>query len=903
MAQIPTYTASVATRSAGVPSVNLQAPDAAALANVGGAIQDVAAVFQQRQEQRDDFKAKNNFRKFELGMARGLVEAEQNAPADGEGFHDGFIQNVYRPQRDAFLASVPARLRPQYETMLNDDMGSISEEWSIKAAEKERSIASNWVKNEIGITQNELANGISQDPKAFDSYLQSGMQLIDDAPYMTQMEKQQARQAWTTFAETAYLNRVMEDDPQLLLRELNANPNKLSPATQFDTLSAAVQYQESRGRVDAISPKGAVGTMQVMPGTARDIARDMGDPNFPKGGDPWEVTQYLLKPGVSKRYGEFYLAQQQKAFPNDVEAVLVAYNAGPGKAREWIKAGRDDGILAEETRNYKKKIMERLPGLVAPGQSGGTGRAPHVEFVFDRDGREPIAGQNVGKLNRDLVDRVSTAFAGLGIDKVKINSGYRSPGDNRRVGGVSNSEHVHGNAVDIDVSGYSTAERVAIINSLSANGITGIGVGSNMIHADTGGRRSWGYPSIPKWAQGAIAAHEANAAVAPRGGGRFSTLPYDQRQKFINAADQQLAARLAEEKKNDDASRVKMRQDMSLSLARISETGQPTPGFDETNIATVLGEDDYLLFVAKREEAAKMYNGRKDIALMTPQEMAIRQEAYKADPALDTFDSDLRVEAAVQKEVERVIQLRANQPDKAAQEFPDVKAAVEKVRMQGMEKGSADPGDVQAMVAIMMQRQKEMGVPPKAQAPVPREMAFEIGRTLSTIPSRGAGTTAQDTRDAIAIIYNSMRQYYGDWTDEVITYALSEYKTLPPETAKEVATLMERIASGAANPFNRPQQGPIQPVEEGWGEYLFGWMTDDDEEIDADAETRANEAIAPTPSPDDISAGPPPPSEDTITRARDILDTDDPNAEAIARRRYGDAAVDAAKRRPGAGEE
>src|SRR5690606_8579178 len=121
-------------------------------------------------------------------------------------------------------------------------------------------------------------------------------------------------------------------------------------------------------------------------------------------------------------------------------------------------------------------------------------------------------------------------FAALGIDKVKINSGFRAPAHNEAVGGATGSRHQHGDAMDIDVSGYSHAQRVELIRTLSANGITGLGIGANIIHADLGGRRAWGYArssgggEVPKWAKAAIDEHLAGTAQPgkPGLGGRYS---------------------------------------------------------------------------------------------------------------------------------------------------------------------------------------------------------------------------------------------------------------------------------------------------------------------------------------------------------------------------------------------
>lgn len=106
----------------------------------------------------------------------------------------------------------------------------------------------------------------------------------------------------------------------------------ISPA-----LLEAVVWQESRWNTGAVSPVGARGLTQLMPGTARQMGVNPHDPHANLEG------------------GARYLRIQLDAFGGDVEKALAAYNAGPGRV---IRAG---GIPAiRETRLYVASIMARL---------------------------------------------------------------------------------------------------------------------------------------------------------------------------------------------------------------------------------------------------------------------------------------------------------------------------------------------------------------------------------------------------------------------------------------------------------------------------------------------------------------------------------------------------------------
>ena len=108
-------------------------------------------------------------------------------------------------------------------------------------------------------------------------------------------------------------------------------------------------------------------------------------------------------------------------------------------------------------------------------------------------------------------DRLTAQYGDL-----RVNSAYRDPEHNRRVGGAKQSQHMHGNAFDVDVSGMPQDARLALINDARAAGFLGIGVYDNALHFDVGPERAWGADytrnSLPEWAASAF------GAPAPTGG-------------------------------------------------------------------------------------------------------------------------------------------------------------------------------------------------------------------------------------------------------------------------------------------------------------------------------------------------------------------------------------------------
>jgi uncharacterized protein YcbK (DUF882 family) len=72
----------------------------------------------------------------------------------------------------------------------------------------------------------------------------------------------------------------------------------------------------------------------------------------------------------------------------------------------------------------------------------------------------------------------------------KITSGYRTESWNEKVGGVTNSSHTKGLAVDIAVK--SDKDRFLILKALIQSGFTRIGIGSNFIHVDDDNDKNFG---------------------------------------------------------------------------------------------------------------------------------------------------------------------------------------------------------------------------------------------------------------------------------------------------------------------------------------------------------------------------------------------------------------------------
>jgi soluble lytic murein transglycosylase-like protein/TolA-binding protein len=117
----------------------------------------------------------------------------------------------------------------------------------------------------------------------------------------------------------------------------------------------AVMRQESVFNPKVVSPAGAIGLMQIMPGTGKAIAREL---------QRAFNADSLYDPACNIMFGTWYLRRLLDQF-NENEALAVAsYNGGPIKAEKWFLRNKSEdldlfveNIGFSETRNYVKKVL------------------------------------------------------------------------------------------------------------------------------------------------------------------------------------------------------------------------------------------------------------------------------------------------------------------------------------------------------------------------------------------------------------------------------------------------------------------------------------------------------------------------------------------------------------------
>lgn len=108
-------------------------------------------------------------------------------------------------------------------------------------------------------------------------------------------------------------------------------------------LVMAVIEVESAGYPLAVSRVGALGLMQLLPSTARELAD--------KHGIPWKGPDTLFDAEINVRLGTAYLRELADRYDDDVDTALAAYNWGPGRIDRRIRRGaRVPSLYTEQVR-------------------------------------------------------------------------------------------------------------------------------------------------------------------------------------------------------------------------------------------------------------------------------------------------------------------------------------------------------------------------------------------------------------------------------------------------------------------------------------------------------------------------------------------------------------------------
>ena len=185
-----------------------------------------------------------------------------------------------------------------------------------------------------------------------------GLAMYDKARKITEQSLENPAFANATRADLEKLQR------KLYPRYYANAVDRYAKLYNVDTfLVAAMILEESRYNAAAVSWAGAIGLMQIMPATGRELAQRLKIRRF--------RTSMLKQPDINIRMGTKYIADLNSWFNNNPMLVIGAYNGGPGRMKRWVstKSIKDIDLFVEkitirETRLHIKKVIDSYDNYV-----------------------------------------------------------------------------------------------------------------------------------------------------------------------------------------------------------------------------------------------------------------------------------------------------------------------------------------------------------------------------------------------------------------------------------------------------------------------------------------------------------------------------------------------------------
>lgn len=193
--------------------------------------------------------------------------------------------------------------------------------------------------------------------------------------FLTHLVEKKDRQTAGTLGQVAL--DMGEEHIALMIAKRAAYDTTVLPAAYFPisdhmdrdlpvpkAWALAIARRESEFDPVVVSPAGARGLMQIMPGTARDVAAELKV--------PYDRDDLTENPRYNVTLGTQYLAGLFEVFGKAPVLVTVGYNAGPGRSLDWVRRFGDprsddvdvvdwiEHIPFRETRNYVQRVSESV---------------------------------------------------------------------------------------------------------------------------------------------------------------------------------------------------------------------------------------------------------------------------------------------------------------------------------------------------------------------------------------------------------------------------------------------------------------------------------------------------------------------------------------------------------------
>jgi len=156
----------------------------------------------------------------------------------------------------------------------------------------------------------------------------------------------------------------------------------------------------------------------------------------------------------------------------------------------------DDPTPTGNERSYGRQGRRGSGAVDLPDPEGGGSGSLRLNRsmgpLLDLDGSQSRMTQRDADSEMQETIRMARRMAEIFGQSVTINDAIAKAGTSRERN-TPGSQHFHGTALDLDISGFSDEEKLQLVNAALQAGFTGFGFGNNILHVDRGPRRHWDY--------------------------------------------------------------------------------------------------------------------------------------------------------------------------------------------------------------------------------------------------------------------------------------------------------------------------------------------------------------------------------------------------------------------------
>lgn len=248
----------------------------------------------------------------------------------------------------------------------------------------------NYVLGEMGLRKGMAPEAILEQQRQFDSQVATSViqRLVTSDPLQAQQYYAQSAETMTA-ADQIKAQKLLGTSVRQQMAVKMADDIWAKGEVGQSALPALIMQAESGGNQNAVSPKGALGVMQLMPETAEEVSRELGI--------PYSKERLATDPNYNAALGTAYINKMLGRFDGNQTLAVAAYNAGPGMVDDWIngtnKTGKNPSGLQlpdprsggtsaqefiqripfQETRNYTANIMSQAAPTVPASQKYADG--------------------------------------------------------------------------------------------------------------------------------------------------------------------------------------------------------------------------------------------------------------------------------------------------------------------------------------------------------------------------------------------------------------------------------------------------------------------------------------------------------------------------------------------------